>query len=57
MSVVWIPIIGTVVGTGMVVAIVGLVMSSRHNEVRARAETEIMQMDMAYQRARESLSR
>lgn len=57
MSEVWIPIIGTVAGTGMIVAIVGLVMYTRYNETRARVETEIMQMDMAYQRARESLSR
>ncbi len=57
MSEVWIPIIGTVFGCSFVVAIVALAHHSKVQETRMRIETEIQQMEMAYQRARQSLSR
>jgi multisubunit Na+/H+ antiporter MnhB subunit len=53
----WIPIIGTVGGCAIAVVIVALVLHFRLEEVRMRVETEMRQMDLAYQRALESLRR
>ncbi len=47
-----IPIVATVAGCALVVAIVALALHSRLQQVRMRVETEIRQMDLAYQRAR-----
>ncbi len=52
-----IPIYGTVLGSAMVVVIVFLVFNHKVEEMRMRVETEIQQMEMAYQRARQSLGK
>lgn len=57
MSPIWIPIIGTIAGCSFVVAIVALVHHNKVQEARMRVETELQQMEMAYQRACQSLSR
>lgn len=57
MDAIWIPIIGTVGGCAMVVVIVALALHFRLEQLRMRVEAEIRQMDLAYQRARESFKR
>jgi hypothetical protein len=53
----WIPIVGTVSGCAFVVAMVALGNYRKLEDARMRIEAEIQQMEMAYQRARESFSR
>jgi hypothetical protein len=53
----WIPSIGPVGGCAVAVVIVALVLHFRREEIRMRVETEMRQMDLAYQRALESLRR
>ena len=53
----WIPIVGIVAGTVMVVGVLAVVLHYRLEETRMQINTEIQRMDLAYQRARESFSR
>lgn len=57
MEVYFIPIVGEVFGTLLVVGVVAAVLHYRLQEAWSRVETEIQRMDLAYQRARESLLR
>jgi hypothetical protein len=52
-----IPIVGMLAGHAMVVAIVAMASYRRTDQVKMRVDTEIRKMDLAYQRAKESLSR
>lgn len=57
MEVYFIPIVGEVFGTLLVAGVVATVLHFRLQEARSRIEAEIQQLDLAYQRARESLHR
>lgn len=57
MEVYFIPIVGEVFGTLLVGGVVATVLHYRLQEARSRVETEIQRMDLAYQKARESLLR
>ncbi len=57
MSELWIPLVGIVFGCGLVVTIVIFALNHKLHETRMRIEIEMQQMEMAYQRARASLSR
>lgn len=54
---VWIPIVAIVGGCGIAAVIVIAGNLHKIQQARMRIEAEIQQMDMAYQRARESFSR
>jgi len=57
MEVYWIPIIGEVFGTLLVIGVVAAVLHYRLKEQQARVEAEMGRMERAYQHARESLRR
>lgn len=57
MSETWIPIIAVLAGCAFVVVSVALAQHNKVQQARMRIEAEIRQMEMAYQRARESFSR
>lgn len=57
MEIYFIPIVGEVFGTLLVVGVVAAILHYRLQQARSRIETEIQRLDLAYQRARESFQR